>query len=443
MFESIRVRNFRSVEDSGLLRLADLNIIVGPNNSGKSSCLIYPLLMMKQTMEDPEPGQALITSGSHIDLGSYLNLIHRHQPDAHLAIRFAVKKSLLPQEVLRINFAEDSGRRITPPPVCSFSATFHFDRDKNQIVIREFRSLTEKGRTAFAGTCENAQWRTEGLPADMQEHVQPDLRHFLPVPAPSGKPPKNDKLRRQVLHLWEAWFVWISHLAALIGDIRYVTPIREAIPRHALIGTMPSSELGPKGANLMRIMAEDRAGKGHLLKRLDEWLSNRFKLTGPVSLDFVDEARTIVSLTAKARGNNNVSINLADMGIGVSQLVPVIVQTVLLPPQGCLLVEQPEIHLHPGAQADLADLFIDALGEGRQFIIETHSEHLVLRVRRRIAEGKLDASRVRIFFVQLRAGKTHVRQLRLDEHGHFPKWPKNFFEEGFEEAMAIAEAQIR
>jgi predicted ATPase len=108
-----------------------------------------------------------------------------------------------------------------------------------------------------------------------------------------------------------------------------------------------------------------------------------------------------------------------------------------------LLVEQPEIHLHPAAQADLADLFIDALGQERQFIVETHSEHLVLRIRRRIAEGKLDPSRVRIFFVELRAGKTRVRQLALDDNGHFEKWPKGFFDEGYQEAMAIAEAQIR
>lgn len=206
---------------------------------------------------------------------------------------------------------------------------------------------------------------------------------------------------------------------------------------------MPSSELGPKGANLMRILVDDEAGKGELLKGLDEWLCKRFRLTGPVSLTFVDEAHTIVSLTAQAPTANGTPINLADMGDGVSQLVPVIVQTLLLPDHGCLLVAQPEIHLHPGAQADLADLFVDALARRRQFIIETHSEHLILRLRRRIAEGKLDASRVRIFFVQLRAGKTHVRQLELDEHGHFPKWPKNFFEEGFEEAMAIAEAQTR
>ncbi|MFC1605222.1 DUF3696 domain-containing protein, partial [Planctomycetota bacterium] len=119
------------------------------------------------------------------------------------------------------------------------------------------------------------------------------------------------------------------------------------------------------------------------------------------------------------------------------------VQTVLTPKNGCLIVEQPEIHLHPAAQANLADLFVHYANEGKQLVVETHSEHLLLRVRRRIAEGKISPDKVRIFLVEKSGTSTRIRCLKLEKNGHFQRWPKGFFEEGYKEAMAIAEAQLK
>ena len=158
-----------------------------------------------------------------------------------------------------------------------------------------------------------------------------------------------------------------------------------------------------------------------------------------IELRDIDRAGTVKTLIADdPRGSKK--INLASMGCGISQLVPVIVQTVLLPQSGCLLVEQPEIHLHPSAQANLADLFIGNITGKRQFVVETHSEHFVLRLRRRIAEGRVKPERIGIFFVGKRRGQTRIQKLELKPNGHFEKWPTGFFEEGFEEALAIAEA---
>jgi len=445
LFESIRVRNFRSVEDSRTLRLADLNLVVGPNNSGKSSCLIYPLLMIKQTLEDPGDDNCLVTSGPQVDLGGYLNLIHRGDPKAHLAVEFVIKPEALPRPRFAIEFRNGHGLSLEPPPFVRFSASFYFDASENRVGIEHFELRTRSGRIVFEGIRKGNTWEIAGLPEKMAGYVAPRFRHFLPYPGPCGEPPKERALVAEILARSQAWFARVSDVARAAKRIRYVTPIREVIPRHGLIGKMPSSELGPKGANLMRVLAEDvRAQSGELLRALNHWLSRRLGLMGNVKLRFVDKAKTIVSLVADAQDDEGHWINLADMGCGVSQLVPVIVQTVLLPENGCLLIEQPEIHLHPAAQAGLADLFVEMLGAEkgrRQFIVETHSEHLVLRVRRRIAEGKLDASRVKIFFVQMKAGRTWVRQLRLDRSGHFPRWPRGFFEEGYREAEALATAQ--
>jgi predicted ATPase len=135
-------------------------------------------------------------------------------------------------------------------------------------------------------------------------------------------------------------------------------------------------------------------------------------------------------------------VNLAAMGSGVSQIVPVVVQTVLTPSGGCLVVEQPEIHLHPAAQATLADLFVENLTHGRQYIIETHSEHLLLRLRRRIADRSVKPESVRVLAVERKDGWTVINQLELSQNGHFKEWPAGFFDEGYQEALALAQAQM-
>jgi hypothetical protein len=127
-----------------------------------------------------------------------------------------------------------------------------------------------------------------------------------------------------------------------------------------------------------------------------------------------------------------------DVGIGISQVLPVLVMA--YGSQGKLLaMEQPEIHLHPGLQAELADVFIEsALGAGQNtFILETHSEHLILRLMRRIREGKLSPDDVAVIFVDPQAQGSRFIELRIDEEGDFiDEWPGGFFEESFHEKFS-------
>jgi hypothetical protein len=144
---------------------------------------------------------------------------------------------------------------------------------------------------------------------------------------------------------------------------------------------------------------------------------------------------------------SNTVVSHRDVGIGISQVLPVLVSAYAV--RGRLLaIEQPEIHLHPALQADLGDVFIQsALGEARnRCIIETHSEHLLLRVMRRMretAQGRREGGPevtppdVALLFVQRENGRAVVLELRLDEEGALlDPWPGGFFEEGFRERFA-------
>lgn len=134
----------------------------------------------------------------------------------------------------------------------------------------------------------------------------------------------------------------------------------------------------------------------------------------------------------------NTVVTHRDVGIGISQVLPVLV--IAYGSQGKLLaMEQPEIHLHPALQAELGDVFIEsALGERKNtFILETHSEHLILRLLRRIREGRISPTDVGVIFVEPLAQGSRFINLRIDEEGDFiDEWPGGFFEESFHEKFS-------
>jgi hypothetical protein len=145
---------------------------------------------------------------------------------------------------------------------------------------------------------------------------------------------------------------------------------------------------------------------------------------------------------------SNTVVSHRDVGIGVSQVLPVLVSAYASQNQ-IIAIEQPEIHLHPALQADLGDVFIQsALGEDRnRFLIETHSEHLLLRVMRRMRETsngdlppgvpQVTTKDVCVLFVQPKGTSSAVRHLELDEEGQLlDAWPGGFFEEGYRERFA-------
>ncbi len=126
-------------------------------------------------------------------------------------------------------------------------------------------------------------------------------------------------------------------------------------------------------------------------------------------------------------------VRLTDVGFGVSQVLPALVQAFYAPPGSTVWMEQPEIHLHPMAQSNLADVFVSAVksyegGNPRntQLIIETHSEHLLTRLQRRVAEEVIDASDVAIYFVN-RKDAADMEALRLNMFGEIENWPEDFF----------------
>jgi len=172
------------------------------------------------------------------------------------------------------------------------------------------------------------------------------------------------------------------------------------------------------------------------MKKLDEnYVPKKFIPNIP------KDYRTLLKLYDIER---DIFLDIVDVGVGVSQLIPVVVEA-LSSKSSFVAMEQPELHLHPAIQVVLGDLFIESAKErNKTFLVETHSEHLILRLLRRIQETSNDklprkilelfVDDLSIIYVEPVRNKTRIKQLRIDEQGEFmDRWPNGFFDERAEE----------
>jgi predicted ATPase len=175
------------------------------------------------------------------------------------------------------------------------------------------------------------------------------------------------------------------------------------------------------------------------------------------SLDVSDIAKRLNLFEVDVKGaSRGTKANLTDVGFGISQVLPVLVQGLLMRRGGIYFVQQPEIHLHPDAQAGLADFFIYLASQGVITVVETHSEYLLLRLRRRLAEGPnpipsrllagrevsapLTVNDVAVLLTSSDRKDAGVRQLEISDSFQFENLPPGFMSQALDDRVALLRA---
>jgi len=438
VFSRLRAKNLKGFADTGELDLGELNIFVGPNSAGKST-LLQTLLLLKQTFDDPNPENRLITDGRLVELGGFRDVVYRHDPRASLFLDLALDPSLF--ETLPY---PARGRELVP---VGFSLEFGATQRVGRTYIKNFSFWRNGGNKLLWGSFSALgllkQW--ESAVAFRKRDVHVSFYHFVPSIYLSGR---SHALApgTPVLSFLQALYSFRQLCEGIFGSMIHLQPIRTPIKSvYRVTGESPVS-VGPTGENLLGILHRDerrrKQARRNLLNHLNNWLDRKFGLVKDVKLEQLTRTKTLYALSG-LDSKTGTAVNLAAVGFGVSQVAPIIVQGFLSPPNTCILIEQPEIHLHPSAQAELGDLFIEFANQGKQLFVETHSQYVLFRILRRIAEKKLDRAKVRMFFVSRTEDGSRVGQLEVDEHGRITNWPPGFFEEGYEETAAMAEALVK
>ena len=244
---------------------------------------------------------------------------------------------------------------------------------------------------------------------------------------------------RPLFNLGEFTARLFSHFKARFTESVSIGPIRAAFDRGPILITDRCMSVGYKGERLSDVIHEPK-----LLRRVNRWLElldtgHQLLLTG---LTFESNEPHVIDEDSRflevidTRRDPQVTTAYCDVGYGISQIVPIIAQSELSKGQ-IITLEQPELHIHPRLQADMGDVFYKSFKErGNQFIIETHSEHLALRMQKLIRTGKLKPEEVAILYVSRSEDGSNVERLRLDENGQFiDPWPGGFFPERLQEVF--------
>jgi len=213
------------------------------------------------------------------------------------------------------------------------------------------------------------------------------------------------------------------------GGVNHVSPLRARPKRYYFSEGIEEniSFDSYDGQSIVEILKEDKG----LRDTVNKWL-RRFGVG--VSVAQVQDVLHKILVN-----QNDLDLDIIDVGFGISQVLPVIIQGFLAEENSITLIEQPEIHLHPKMQADLADLFIDMVRPksfpymgrkiSKSLVVETHSEYLLNRLRRRIAEGEISADEVGIYLIDPQGADcgAKIKEVEIGRYGKF-EWPKDFYE---------------
>ena len=402
MITELRAQNFKSWKDTGALRFAPLTGFFGANSSGKSS-ILQVLLMLKQTVERPSDWNEPLYFGDEnalIDLSGFSHVIHSHKRDSRLGISFTWTP--------RKNRSE-----ISPDLAAPFSFSTLIDEADEQLSVADFCYTANERSWRLGRTTKDRKFKFSTFQASTgQSTGSVDATPFrcYGVVAP------DEDLR--------SFLVYKEKFEDIFSRIRYLGPVREH-PRHQYQweGDHPDG-IGQYGEKAISALLSGRIQLLSIEKQILEWLQ-RLDLIHSYRLqpDFDKKGRYDVRVTRHKEGPE---VRLTDVGFGVSQALPVLILCYYAPENSILILEQPDAHLHPDAQSELADMLIDVVkNRNLQIVFESHSERLLQRLTRRIAEKQFSADDAALHTCQMKGGASEIEQPKADEPSDSAPKPKS------------------
>ncbi|WP_223509272.1 AAA family ATPase [Rahnella sp. GSA61A] len=471
MLINYKIENFKSFGTAQSLRLAPITLICGPNSSGKSS-IIQSLLLLKQTSESDSLVGSLSSQGGLINLGDYESFIFKHdiQRELKLEISYTKKQILSEMKILgsqhdrivsfgyanailnekksvtflkeysflaehknenHLDFrlknihTQDSAKRLTSEESLS---KYIFLNDESRDLFISFLTRRIKNRSSL-NTKANDKILNMFLNKEIENINSNDFiisrNNFLPSKLTADAGLNTGAIANSLA----------EDVKEKLKSILYLGPLRCYPSRFYTATENKEKSVGKDGQDTVKMIHD----AGHLtVDEINNWFE-LFEVPYKIKIGDIGNKTTGKVLYMQLQDlRTNVIVAASDVGFGIGQLLPIIVEG-LVGSDKTICVEQPEIHLHPKLQGHLGDYFIKSFTEkNNQWIIETHSEALILRLQRRIKEGKLSHKDICVVYVDPTSQGAEVSELRLDADGDFiDEWPNGFFEDRFNDVFGL------
>lgn len=430
MLNGIKIQNFKCFLNKQSIPLKPLSIICGRNSSGKSSC-IQSLLLLKQSLNIKENSpNSLQFLGPFIQRDSIGDFFFKGSKNINTTSVFSftiddfeieytfqdvtLKNDIPITAIQCYRIIKKSGENIIT--LTKGNESF-YDFSSSVVTIDDFLA-----KTPFKKEKNNIKFVFVGLTPFIHHKISDNSALRLPLPVFFRALDIFSSCKLNNVH---------DRLLQTLSKLRYLGPVR-AQPQSAYMQYLAVNlDLDSNGSNVAQIIwrLQKQKVKGYDAGLTFQDLLNKYlDLLGIKQTIRVSRREKIVySIDLSLTNDNTQFVPISDVGFGVSQVLPVILNGLLTEPSEISIFEQPEIHLHPECKGKLADVFLDFVKHGRQIIVETHSSELIDNLRLKIIEDPSLKEIVNIIFIEdSDNGSARVRIVDLDEDGIPLDWPAGF-----------------
>lgn len=450
----ISIQNFKSIKRLLNFEIKPLTVISGINSSGKSS-FIQLLLLFKQTIELDSSRFPLYLNGDYYKVSEYKDILYNKSVENNLEVTFEFSKN----EVTKID--DPVVKVLNSFDDYNVSLTLQFDLKNEKIIVSKFENKIELpgenknqiitfdlNKKDCYTISANTELYGKGLMGNEALNNISSLSFLSFYPSHYEKK-DNEKIIEGYLKL-----DWVKALInSFFENISYIGPLREQ-PKDEYSISKNHLNVGIKGefvAQILETHAQETIEyykiikpedgityervNGTLIEAVNYWMCEIFAVVEKIYAQKSDDTYKIV-----IEKKSELLLSIKHVGFGISQLLPIVVEGLRLPSNGTLVLEQPEIHLHPKVQSSLYDFLYGLTKLGKSVIIETHSSHFITRMRRRMAEDQKNEMDdcVNLTFIE----NNNFRTLNLDDYGILDYYPEDFIEPPNSELRAIVKAQM-